>query len=467
MLKSFQHRALNFFRRLTNDPARASRTVFSSLIIVGILALTLDMGPRIVPQYFGARAVNPLNSIVIAEAQKAFKENNKNFELAVTTCRSYIEQVGYKTFLEDFEGKFAGVLPGVGKLLLEHPATVSSRREELIFETMKKYAQMKFCIPGNQFEIIYLADYKNSLGKLNFYFQAKECKEREKEDPDFTCGQKQEDIFFNTITKEFSLVERDLVSTQRYVTDVIDRAIESAIELDRQTQSRISNLEKQTTNYLLDTIVAQNNENIETNSSAAFLLEAIRDQDADEYPTGGTSTSKTGPKAYKLANSLKPNVPSGKDGVNGTASKPKISFGLLSLLDPAQRENFLASHYSAEMSFYLAGKYSFDPMTPDENALTSTSITPDRTAFDKTMDDLAAGSATDKEKSDAQSGKHTVAPYDLPQGTQTNAAEKGNSESGTPSSGSGGGSNTVLKVEVINTPLWIKEGDNDDGLTSN
>ena len=173
---------------------------------------------------------------------------------------------------------WVNVLPGAGNLLLENPSTVNDRREKLIFEVMKNYAELKFCIPSDQFKVIYLADYRNVLGDLNFFFQVHLYEKKPTENPIDEINP----VFINTVAEEYILVEKDLMSTQKYVEDIIDRAIESAIELDRWTEQRLNNLTAKTNNKLTlgsnELIKKGNdiaNENVKVNSANSLLLEQI------------------------------------------------------------------------------------------------------------------------------------------------------------------------------------------------
>ncbi len=368
MFKNLQNRAKNFLHRIASNPAHSSRAVFTSLMIVSMCALTLDIGPRVTPQYFGARLIEPHTLKAIEAIRKADKINqqtkfdkDEKTELSILeTCKDFRENKYSENILNDFETSFAGILPGAGNLLLEHPSTVNNRKEALIFEVMKNYVEKKFCIPQNQFEAIYFSKYKNTIGKLNYFIQVRAVEKFPKK----YKITKNNDIFLGFATEEYVLVERDLVSTQKYVEAIVNRAIESAIELDQQTQTRVANLGKQTTNHLLNTIIKQDNEIINVNTSAAVLLEAIRNQDASENLWGMTIKQYMDPKA-EIGKNWDPGLPSGSSLLSG--KKPLVSFGLLNLVNSQTRSYFLANYYSTEMAFYLAARYSFDPLAP-ENA---------------------------------------------------------------------------------------------------
>jgi hypothetical protein len=390
-MQNVKNRVINFLQNIATNPMVASRAVFRSLMIVGIIALVLDFGPRMMPQYFEARLVNPLDKTTWEKARTDFATQQTNIK-SMKNARDCIanriggENSGYEKFLNDFEVSFAGVLPGAGNLLLEHPSTVNDRKEKLIFSAMQNYANKKFCIEPDQFKLVYLAEYKNVLGKLNVYFQARLYEKDPKKNP----INKQNEIFINTFSEEFIFVEKDLISTQKYITNIIDRAIESAIRLDNQTQIRVANMTKQTNNVLLQTLVQQGNENLEISNSAASILEAMQKQDASENSYGGT-TAKYKVEVYSGATKT-PNIPAGSSEISKYENKikSKVSFGLLSLLEPSQREDFFANHYAIEMSFYLAAKYSFDPLTLNGNALVKAIPQALRTTYDRQMDLLGA-----------------------------------------------------------------------------
>jgi hypothetical protein len=383
MIKKLLNRAGNFFHRIANSPAEASRAVFSSLLIVSMVALTLDMGPRIAPQYFGARLLDPLDRATFVTAQEMSKQARETSVRKARTqgCVDARGNNHYGAFLEKFEDSFAGILPGVGNLLLEHPAMVSNRKEKLVFEVMKNYAGLKFCIPPDQFKVVYLADYKNSLGRLNLFFQARLCEKAEgEEDEDEKCNFNQKNnVFIDIVTQEYALVEKDLVSTHKYVEDVIDRAIESAIALDRWTEQRLNNLTAKTNNKLtigtneltrIGNDIA--NENVKVNSANSIILAEINKNTASVQPVpvnlGGAGVPDErgyGSDYSGQTHNSVVHVPS-SGGVNTgkTSAATKFSFGVLNLVDAATRDSFLAGKLGEGLALYTAAYNNIDPFVP-------------------------------------------------------------------------------------------------------
>ncbi len=393
MFKNFRHHARNFIDRMANNPAEASRAVFAGILIIGIFSLSLNFGPRVVPEFFAARLLDPLDRETLETARELNKTNNKleeNLEL-IKTCAGARKKNDYKTFLENFENSFAGILPGAGNLLLENPSTVNDRREKLIFEVMKNYAELKFCIPSDQFKVIYLADYRNVLGDLNFFFQVHLYEKKPTENPIDEINP----VFINTVAEEYILVEKDLMSTQKYVEDIIDRAIESAIELDRWTEQRLNNLTAKTNNKLTlgsnELIKKGNdiaNENVKVNSANSLLLEQINKVLASIQPypiilggAGVPSNRSFGAKYEGKIIDSKVHVPSSNE-VNTKKNEASVraTFGLLNLIHETARKDFLSGRFGKDLTLYIAALNHIDPFVPGSNikptAISQTIIAP-------------------------------------------------------------------------------------------
>ncbi|MCK5472109.1 hypothetical protein KAI54_02895, partial [Candidatus Gracilibacteria bacterium] len=376
MFKNFQHRAQNFINRIVNDPTEASRAVFAGILIIGIFSLSLDLAPRIAPEFFEARLLDPLDRETYKTARVLDGKNNQLPEklALIKTCAAARKTNNYETFLDNFENSFAGILPGAGNLLLEHPSTVNDRRDKLIFEVMKNYAELKFCIPSDQFKVIYLADYRNVFGKLNFYFQVHLYEKDSKKNL-----QEIDSVFINAAAKEYILVEKDLLGTQKYVTETIDRAIESAIELDRWTEQRLNNLTAKTNNKLTlgsnELIKKGNdiaNENVKVNSANSFLLEQINKVLASIQPypvsAGGAGVPINRSVGVKYEGEIiesEVHVPN-SNGIEKTKSEAssRVTFGLLNLIDKTARGDFLSSRFGKDLTLYVAALNHIDPFMP-------------------------------------------------------------------------------------------------------
>lgn len=234
-----------FVHSLTSDPHKAGRMVVASVLIIGLCSLAINIAPQVAPQYFQSRLLDPLDKDTYIKAIAAAKKTKADREDLELRRECFVDRnSGYTQFLKNFEESFSGVLPGVGNLLLEHPSIVSNRKEKLIFEIMKKYAKLKFCVPEDQFKIIYLTDYTAALSKLKFFIQVRLFELEPEENP----LNEENPAFIYTASEEYSFVEKDLKSTQIYVTDIVSRAIESAISLDETTENMLANVLLETAN---------------------------------------------------------------------------------------------------------------------------------------------------------------------------------------------------------------------------
>ena len=390
MFNSFRNRVENFICRIISNPTDASRTVLASLLIVGMVAFTLDLSQQIVPEFFSARLLDPLDQKTWKKAKEDFHKKQVSEEQLKETEKCISDRLGedsnYNKFLNKFENSFAGILPGAGNLLLEHPATVNNQKEKLIFEVMKNYSELKFCIPSDQFKLIYLAEYKNILGNLNVYFQVR----LNEKDPSKYLSNEINPVFIGVVTQEFALVEKDLISTQKYVTDIVDRAIESAIELDRWTEQRLNNLTVKTNNKLTlgsnELIKTGNdiaNENVKTNSANSFLLEQINKVLASiqPYPVtlGGAGVPSDRSFGIKYEGTIIESevyIPN-SDEINQKKDEASIrtTFGLLNLIDKKTREDFLTNRFGKDLVLYVAALNHIDPFVPG-GSIDATAISP-------------------------------------------------------------------------------------------
>jgi hypothetical protein len=360
-----------------------------------MFALTLDLGPRMTPDYFGARLLDPLDKATLQtakDAKKALASNAKNQTATKTTCATARADGDYETLLENFEASFTGILPGAGNLLLEHPSMVNNRREKLIFEVMKKYANLKFCIPEDQFKLVYLADYKNVIAQLNSLFQVVLYEKDQKktgEDKENLSFDQNNPVFIDTAAGEYMLVEKDLVSTHKYVTEVIDRAIASAVELDRWTEQRLNNLGAKTNNKLTlgsNELIKINNDisnsNVEVNSANSFILENINKDIASIQPfqvklggAGVPMVRTTG--TSKMGSTYPSEVYSPKADIDTSAAIKQLSFGLLNLVDKNIKAIFLSQRAGKDLLLYVAALNHIDPFVPgvllDPGAMTAIS----------------------------------------------------------------------------------------------
>ena len=345
----------NLGKKIATDPHYASRIVIIGVVIIGLLAFTLDFGPRIVPQYFQSRLLQPL---VVEDVETLAKQLTTN-EFAEEVSECYNNRIGdgnAELFLRNFEKSFAGILPGAGNLLIESPAIVVDRKKKLIFEVMKKYAKLKFCIEPEPFKPIYFSKYTNLISELEVFMQARTMEIEST--PRFT---EKQNILISTFTEEYGLVERDLIYTQKHVVEIIDYAIESAIELDRQTNLRLNNLSQKTqsqTLYETYKLLMQNN----------YLTSVLTHMDAERNTVLSSSyigspviiAERIEPidnekkEIFKENDELKNNVST--DTNNFT---PVLSYGVLNLV-PAPDNNRLKK----EFALYVLAREGLDILQP-------------------------------------------------------------------------------------------------------
>lgn len=370
--------------RIATDPARAGQAVLACILTVGVVALTLDIAPRILPRQLKSDVLDPLDPSYWDELTE-YQETSRELDEAEPlkeNCASARSGKSYDTLLTRFEDSFAGVLPGGGNLLNEHASTVSKRRERLIFEVMKNYAKTKFCIQAgesdesvNEFKSVYQTEYSSLLGKLDLFLQVRLY---EKDSTHYPLG-KDNPVPRGMPIVEYELVKKDLQTTQVYVADIIDRAIESAIALDGWTEQRIGNLTARTTNKLSLgnnelTHVANKirNENITANSYNSRLLQEINKNLANTQPwpvgLGGAGVNdyrKYGTEYQGSTHSSQVYVPGSADIDNKKAGiAGNVTFGLLNLVDPATRSGFLQNRFARALAMYVGATANVDPFAP-------------------------------------------------------------------------------------------------------
>lgn len=371
MISRFKNFLRSCIQRLTTDPIWAGKTAFAGILIVGIFSLALEVAPEIMPRLIGARLMEPLTFQDVQDKKNFYEEEdyNKNWSkkkaAAVKDCYRKGSRDGSATsFLQNFEVSFAGVLPGAGSLILEHPATVQDRKTKLTFEIIKNYAYLKFCIPEEAFQRTYGSEFENDfVAVLDIYTQVRKYeKNKAPKDEKF---EERLPIFFTRYVEELNFVKKDLRETHAYVVDILDRAIDSAIELDQQTQRRIANLTSQTRNQLLHDSGKRQNEIIEINTSIADLVQDVRDMTVWFNYFGGPMKISKEDKAYpgETFNSQLTTKAEAEKAID-LAKSLNVSYGLLNFFDKATRSEFLENRYATEMVLYYASIYWLDPLAP-------------------------------------------------------------------------------------------------------
>lgn len=244
--------------KIIRDPVHASRVILVSVLTLGILSLTLNLSSQIMPEFFSAQQLGvPTDTTKLEELQAVKAAADKVILAQVAKCQEHREAKNdgkgedgqdYKKIMARFQKSMSGILPGAGNLILNDPAAVEDRKEQLIVEFMKKYTNFKFCIPEETFEPIYRDGYSSLRQHLNAFLQI-----RSREDDTTKPDDKVHKIIVTSAMSELSVAERDILETWKYVSDTIDRAIESAIELDKQTGDEVARLTTVTANRLAST----------------------------------------------------------------------------------------------------------------------------------------------------------------------------------------------------------------------
>jgi len=249
---------LQFVTKLVSDPAHASRGVLASFLVIGLTAATLNLG-TINAELFGARLLTPLTVDEIT--RQKYMADREELGSLVNGCLTNRQDGKGEALLSAFEDSFRGVLPGAGKLLLEEPATVQERKTKLIFETITKYGELKYCLNKDRFIKSYGQEYQNDFSiDLQAYMQTKNQEtfkesvaqwNRADKDTRGDLPKESDRLFIGIIKDEYAVVEKDMRETHAYITDIVNRAIDSAVAIDQQTELRLASLSSSTQLRLL------------------------------------------------------------------------------------------------------------------------------------------------------------------------------------------------------------------------
>lgn len=396
----------NFATEVTTNPEKTSRAVVASILIVGMVALTLNLGETLAPQYFaGDITASDYNTIRIVETPTtkdlaaADEKTAEETSVAVQTCKSNRANNRAKAFLGAFEKSFNGILPGAGDLLREHAGMVSSRRDALVLEVMSRYANLQFCIDNSAFKRVYYTGYSSILGNdLNVYIKVLSAEQ--------PSGENNSGRFFTAAMTDYSTAADDLTKTEDYVKQTIDNAIESAKAADQQTTATIASLSTQTSNNLTDRsmTLAENDKAIANMQTQVMgqqseqldkIIQLLSYQNAGDVPEGkkkyfegGSAPSKIKwrdgitSKYFESTNSVNPNegetvevalpeatglkdvVDQAKTEITASADGSLFSYGILNLVDDFNKMNFLALKFKKAVLLYLAAQNNFDPYAP-------------------------------------------------------------------------------------------------------
>ncbi|MFH0776027.1 MAG: hypothetical protein V1936_00230 [Patescibacteria group bacterium] len=388
----------NFALQIGRDPTRASRTVLASLLILGIVSLTLNLGSQVAPRLFGAYAAGSDEyswSTDPAEKAAAEEAKSKADELITKLTQKCVETRGdhkAEELLKKFKESMDGILPGIGKVLNEYSSSVSLRQERLVKAVMQKYVYFKFCIPEERFEILYNEDYKSVFSDLSPFMQARLYETNAAEYPTTEVSP----VFLGTASDEYALAAQNIKDTQANINKIITDAIQAAIELDQHTENGVNNLSIITANRLAaiaNTAFGRtgevNKENNTIAASIAAILGNIRDILAFDNTIprpvnlGGSSERvpmiatvekgiaivKDGAKPIESSDvSLAQlGLPAAGPGIQAEVEElmasAKISYGLLNLFTMEERP-IIAFKLGTEMARYAGDVIDLDPATP-------------------------------------------------------------------------------------------------------
>ncbi|MCF7846132.1 MAG: hypothetical protein K9L85_02750 [Candidatus Peribacteraceae bacterium] len=397
MFKKIKNIVSNQADKIIRDPVHASRVVVSSVLILGIFSLTLNLGAQVAPELLGADSTRAEQ--VSIPTKKAVAEYQSEADKAVLeladkcmTSRGK-DTPEWKEFMNNFEKSMSGILPGAGNLILNNPGIVSDRKKQLVVEVMKKYSNLKFCIPEETFETLEQENYKKLSQHLGPFFQV-----RLREDD--TSGEypanEVHPVFISNFSNELYYAEKDILDTSIFVTDIIDRAIDSAVKLDQQTGDEValltsvtSNRLAATTNYALKKVGEVNSDDSNIDASISGILYDIREILAIEHTVGkpvmnGGSWEKPPVSAelkkrigqakghdpvYASNISLEQlGLPSVGDEIYDEIDRlikgdNQISYGLLNLFSIEDRP-VLSKYLGIGMVMYAGSKLGLDPFTP-------------------------------------------------------------------------------------------------------
>ncbi|MFA6458624.1 MAG: hypothetical protein WCV72_04550 [Patescibacteria group bacterium] len=391
MLKKIQQFATEQAERIIGDPAHASRAVLASVLVLGIFSLTLNLSSEIMPELFGARLIESPTEEDLAATAAAQAAANSNIVARAQACSDTRKNKNYDTLINNFEKSLSGILPGAGDLIASYPAVVSERKNQIALEVLKKYANLKYCVPEESFEMLYLTDYADISKFLSAYIQVRLS---EDDSTTYPLGALNRAPTMKS-TDENSLAEKDLRLTEQQIIDTIDQAIDFATKLDKQTGETAKQLATVTanrvamsTNTALQTLADIGNQTNNIGAAQAGLLSnllevAITDETVPMPVTLGGSYVRVPSMAMikKMMGIVKgqdavysSNVASDLPGLPPVGSKiageisrlmntGEISYGLFNLFKVADRP-VVAERLGAAMTLYAGAKLGLDPATP-------------------------------------------------------------------------------------------------------
>lgn len=394
MFKKIKNLVAEQTNKITRDPAYASRAALAGILILGIFSLSFNLGSEVIPELFSARISPPIEAD-LKKAAEAKALADQEIKGLVAKCAISRTAENYKTFLGNFETSMSGILPGAGNLLASYPAAISERKEQLTLEVLKKYSNLKFCIPEEGFEALYHGGYFQLVPQTSIYLQVY-LNENEEVVGDYPLA-KINLVDIGTLSSELDLMIKDLLMTKRQVVAIIDSAIESAIELDKQTSDKVTRLATVTTNRLVmttNTALQQlgdvGKEGNLIDASISGMTSDIRailaiDNTVPNYvpPLGGGSYERPLGEALKILTKGKAvghkaiyssdinldqlGLPAISEAiqveVTRLVSSDEISYGLLNLFKTEDHPN-MAEQLGVGIVLYVSAMLNLDPFTP-------------------------------------------------------------------------------------------------------
>lgn len=390
----------NFAKEMVTKPEKTSRAVVASILIIGMVALTLNLGETIAPQYFAGNTLRIVTPLTTENLTAQVEKTDAEVDAAVLTCKSNRLTKQAEVFLKSFEDSFNGILPGAGDLLREHAGMVSGRRDALVLEVMRNYANLKFCIDDSAvFRKIHDQGYSEMLGSdLNVYIKVLSA--------EASTNQNNRGRFLTAAMTDYSSAAEDLAETEDYVKQTIDDAVEAAKDADQQTNDKINSLATQTGNNLSDRSMtldqnnkSQTNQLIQVSGQQSEQLDKIiqllsyaysgpipdskkiyfegsnrpnilkwRNGSSDDYFENPAAVvadeGETVEVALPEATGLQDIVDQAQKEINKSADGGLFSYGILNLVDEFVKADFLAFGFKEAVLNYIAAKNNFDPNAP-------------------------------------------------------------------------------------------------------
>jgi len=344
MLKRLEQVALSIGR----SPATTSRAVTGVFVTIAVFAGIFQSGDLEGGNLQSdVLSTTERNSAAIGGTPKT--QTGTEVSSAAQKCSTQSKEA--EKLIEKFEYNFNGVLPGAGFMLLENPAAIDDNKSTLISNVLKKYANLKYCIDPNAFLNIYKdEDVLTTTSAIDAFLES---------------NSEISSVYGLDASQASMNANTDIKETREHLSDIIDRAVEAAIELDRQTQIRISNTTTATANQIAKINGERLNEIITTGHETSSKLNTLQAIQAS-FISGTPAEKKTIEDLD--SQDIYINFPDTPTFVQKSLESfdARVRFGLLNLLDPSDAYVFLNARYPKETALYIAATAFVDPFQPDE-----------------------------------------------------------------------------------------------------